>query len=113
MRLTKTGERRLRPYGPDLCSPVDVHSAPMTAIEKEQLEAKARSAALVRRSRLPVPLAHTARSSFGELPKPPPEFEWPQAEVRAYEEAETVALTFIAQVSLTELPNFEERPRLP
>ncbi len=85
----------------------------MTAIEKERLEAEARSAALVRRSDLPVPRAHTARSFFGGLPKLPPEFEWPRAEVTAYEEAESVALTFIAQVSLTELPNFEERPRLP
>ena len=85
----------------------------MTETEKEQLEATARNAALVRRSDLPVPLAHPARSFFGGLPNLPPEFEWPRAEVRAYKEAETVALTFVAQISLAELPSFEGRSPLP
>jgi hypothetical protein len=85
----------------------------MTAIEKEQLEAGARAAVLVRRSDLPVPLSHAARSFFGGLPKLPPEFDWPRAEVRAAVEMETVALTFIAQIDLTELPNSEIRSLLP
>ena len=75
----------------------------MTADKKEQLGAGARNAVLVRRSDLPVPLAHAAPSHFGGLPKLPPEFEWPRAEVRAEVKTETVALTFIAQIELSEL----------
>src|SRR5262249_38071922 len=85
----------------------------MTAAEEEELEAEARSAAIVRRTDLPVPLAHPARSFFGGLPKLHPVFDWPTAEVRANEEPETGALTFIAQIDLTELPQFEARSLLP
>jgi Domain of unknown function (DUF1963) len=70
-------------------------------------------AVLVRRSDLPVPLAHPARSFFGGLPKLPPEIDWPRAEVAAADEPETVALTFIAQIDLSELPDFEERSLFP
>jgi len=93
--------------------PPGAQSAAMTEIEKEELEAGARAAVLVRRSDLPVPLAHAARSFFGGLPKLPPEFDWPRAEVRACDEVESVALTFVAQIDLTELPNFDVRPLLP
>lgn len=85
----------------------------MTFPENKQLEADARMAVLVRRSDLPVPLQHPALSYFGGLPKLPPEFEWPQAEVTADEDEETVALTFVAQIDLTELPPFERRSLLP
>jgi hypothetical protein len=89
-----------------------VQKATMTAIEKGQLEAGARTAVLVRRSDLPVPFAHGARSFFGGLPKLPPKFDWPRSEVTA-EKKETVALTFIAQIDLAELPDSEARSLLP
>jgi Domain of unknown function (DUF1963) len=85
----------------------------MPATEKERLEAGARTAVLVRRSDLPVPFAHGARSFFGGLPKLPPEFDWPRSEVRAADEIETVALTFVAQIDLTELPDSDARSLLP
>jgi Domain of unknown function (DUF1963) len=69
-----------------------------------------RSAVLVRRSDLPVPLKHPARSYFGGLPKLPPGFDWPRAEGV---EEDPVALTFIAQIDLTEVPNVERRRLLP
>lgn len=59
-------------------------------------------AILVRRSDLPVPLDHPARSFFGGLPRLPPELQWPTAEVTANETPETVALTFVAQIDLAE-----------
>jgi uncharacterized protein YwqG len=71
------------------------------------------AAVLVRRSDLPVRLAHPARSFFGGLPKLPPEVEWPRAEVTAVDDPETVALTFIAQIDLSELPDFEEKSLFP
>jgi hypothetical protein len=43
----------------------------------EELEAE--TALLVRRSDLPVPRTHPARSFFGGLPKLPAEFDWPRA----------------------------------
>jgi uncharacterized protein YwqG len=71
------------------------------------------TAVLVRRSDLPVGPAHPARSFFGGLPKLPAEIDWPRAEVCAADEPETVALTFIAQIDLNELPDFEERSLFP
>ncbi|MCK1544947.1 DUF1963 domain-containing protein [Bradyrhizobium sp. 147] len=76
----------------------------MARSERDELEQAALPAVLVRRSDLPVPLAHPSRSFFGGLPKLPPQFEWPTAEVRANETLETVALTFVAQIDLAELP---------
>ncbi|MGY4629021.1 hypothetical protein ACVWY3_006777 [Bradyrhizobium sp. USDA 4486] len=58
---------------------------------------------LVRRSDLPVPLTHPARSFFGGLPKLPPQLEWPTAEVKANETLEKVALTSVAQIDLAEV----------
>jgi hypothetical protein len=81
--------------------------------EAEELEGSARTAVLVRRSDLPVPLEHPARSFFGGLPKMPPEFAWPKAEVQAGDGAETVALTFIAQIDLAELPASDVSGLLP
>ena len=72
--------------------------------ERDEIEETALPAVLVRRSDLPVPLAHPARSFFGGLPKLPPQLDWPTAEVRADEALETVALTFVAQIDLAELP---------
>ncbi|TFV74663.1 DUF1963 domain-containing protein [Bradyrhizobium frederickii] len=72
--------------------------------ERDELEETALPAMLVRRSDLPVPLAHPARSFFGGLPKLPPRFDWPIADVTAYKSLETVALTFVAQIDLAEVP---------
>jgi uncharacterized protein YwqG len=80
--------------------------------ETEELGADV-TAVLVRRSDLPAPLAHPARSFFGGLPKLPPEVDWPQADVTAADEPETVALTFIAQIDLSELPDFGEKSLFP
>src|SRR5262245_21084793 len=85
----------------------------MTQAEREQLEASARLAVLVRRSDLPVPLSHPARSFFGGLPKLPLEFDWPRAKVRAGEGMETAALTFIAQIDMSELPTAKAASPLP
>ncbi|MCG2638677.1 DUF1963 domain-containing protein [Bradyrhizobium sp. GCM10023182] len=76
----------------------------MARSERDELEEAALPAVLVRRNDLPVPLAHPARSFFGGLPKLPPQFEWPVAEVTANETPETVALTFVAQIDLAEVP---------
>lgn len=76
----------------------------MARSERDELEETALPAVLVRRSDLPVPLTHPARSFFGGLPKLPPQFEWPTAEVRANDTLETVGLTFVAQIDLAELP---------
>lgn len=72
--------------------------------EREALEETALPAVLVRRSDLPVPLAHPARSFFGGLPRLPLHFDWPTADVMACETLETVALTFVAQIDLAEVP---------
>lgn len=72
--------------------------------ERDELEETALPAVLIRRSDLPVPLAHPARSFFGGLPKLPPQFEWPTAEVTANVTPETVAITFVAQIDLAEVP---------
>ncbi|WP_298885937.1 DUF1963 domain-containing protein [uncultured Bradyrhizobium sp.] len=76
----------------------------MAPSERDELNKSALPAILVRRSDLPVPLAHPARSFFGGLPKLPPQLEWPVAEVRANETPEAVALTFVAQIDLAEVP---------
>ncbi|WP_458149076.1 DUF1963 domain-containing protein [Bradyrhizobium sp. UFLA05-109] len=76
----------------------------MARSERDALAESALPAALVTRSDLPVPLAHPARSFFGGLPKLPPAFEWPRADVRANEKLETVALSFVAQIDLADLP---------
>ncbi|MFT4118997.1 DUF1963 domain-containing protein [Bradyrhizobium sp.] len=77
---------------------------------RDEIEETARPAVLVRRSDLPVPLSHPARSFFGGLPKLPPQFEWPKAEVKAHEVLETVALTFVAQIDLAEVPDAKWSP---
>lgn len=76
----------------------------MARSERDEIEETALPAVLVRRSDLPVPLAHPARSFFGGLPKLPPQFEWPTGQVRANETLETVGLTFVAQIDLAEMP---------
>lgn len=76
----------------------------MARSERDELEESALPAVLVRRSDLPVPLAHPARSFFGGLPRLPPQFDWPVAEVTANVTPETVALTFVAQIDLAEVP---------
>jgi uncharacterized protein YwqG len=76
----------------------------MAVSERDEIEETALPAILVKRSDLPVPLTHRARSFFGGLPRLPPELEWPTAEVRANETLETVALTFVAQIDLVEVP---------
>jgi hypothetical protein len=81
--------------------------------ENAKLEAGARTAVLVRRSDLPVPLAHPARSFFGGLPKMPSDFVWPRAGVTWDNEVEQVALTFIAQIDLSELPTSDVSAVLP
>lgn len=75
----------------------------MARSERDEIEETALPAVLVRRSDLPVPLTDPVRSFFGGLPRLPPEFEWPRAEVRANETMETVALTFVAQIDLAEV----------
>jgi len=80
---------------------------------EKRFEAGARTALLIRRSDLPVPLEHPALSYLGGLPKLPPDFDWPRAKVTRAGKEETVALTFLAQVYLSELPRFEGRSALP
>ena len=82
----------------------------MARSERDELEESALPAVLVRRSDLPVPLTHPARSFFGGLPRLPPQLEWPTAEVRANVELETVALTFVAQIDLAEVPGSSWSP---
>lgn len=72
--------------------------------ERDDIEETALPAVLVRRTDLPVPLVHPARSFIGGLPKLPPHLDWPVAEVRADDALETVALTFVAQIDLGEVP---------
>jgi uncharacterized protein YwqG len=84
-----------------------------TTSKREELEAAAQTALLVRRTDLPVPRTHPARSFFGGLPKLPAEFDWPRAYVTSVDEPEPVALTFLAQIDLAELPDFDARPYLP
>ena len=76
----------------------------MALSERDELEETALPAVLVRRSDLPVPLTNPARSFFGGLPRLPPQLEWPTAEVSANKTSETVALTFVAQIDLAEVP---------
>ncbi|UPK27585.1 DUF1963 domain-containing protein [Bradyrhizobium sp. 195] len=78
--------------------------------ERDEIEETALPAVLVRRSDLPVPLTHPARSFFGGLPKLPPQFDWPTTEVRADVALETVALTFVAQIDLAEVPGASWSP---
>lgn len=85
----------------------------MSATAREKFEAAARPALLVRRSDLPVPPAHRARSFFGGLPKLPPELDWPRAEVKTHNSQETVALNFLAQIDLAELSRAEMNSPLP
>jgi hypothetical protein len=67
----------------------------------------------LRRADLPVALDHRALSFIGGLPKLPSHFDWPRAEVAADAEEETVAMTFLGQIDLSELPQFEGRTLLP
>ena len=85
----------------------------MAAATREELEAGARTALVVRRTDLPVPRSYPARSFFGGLPKLPAELDWPRAYVTSVDEPELVALTFLAQIDLAELPDFDARPYLP
>lgn len=78
--------------------------------EREELEETALPAVLVRRSDLPVPFVHPGSSFFGGLPRLPPQFEWPRADVRANVELETVALTFVAQIDLADVPGSKWSP---
>lgn len=82
----------------------------MALSERDEIEETALPAVLVRRSDLPVPLTHPARSFFGGLPRLPPQFEWPTAEVKANQTLETVALTFVAQIDLAEVPGAKWSP---
>jgi uncharacterized protein YwqG len=87
-------------------------AAPVPSKE-EQLQAEARTAVLLRRTDLPVSLGHPALSYLGGLPKLPTDFDWPRDDVAADDEEETVALTFLAQIDLSELPQFDGRMLLP
>lgn len=69
---------------------------------EEQILATSTPAILLRRSTLPVPLDHPARSYIGGLPRMPAELAWPEIERH-----ETFAMTFLAQIDLSELPLVE------
>lgn len=64
------------------------------------LEPRMRPAVILRRSGLPVPRSHPARSFFGGLPRLPPELSWPVLEVHEG----TANPMFIAQIDLAEVP---------
>jgi uncharacterized protein YwqG len=83
---------------------VEVAVISMARSERDEIEETALPAVLVRRSDLPVPLPHPARSFFGGLPRLPPQLDWPTAEVKACDTPETVALTFVAQIDLADVP---------
>jgi uncharacterized protein YwqG len=96
------------------CTSIAIEGAShMPGLELEELEATARAAVLVSRSDLPVPREHPGRSFFGGLPKLPRKFVWPRGKVRSADEIQTVALTFIAQIDLTELPPSDPSVLLP
>lgn len=64
------------------------------------LEPRMRPAVILRRSGLPVPRNHPARSFFGGLPRLPPELSWP---VFGVHEGAAHPM-FIAQIDLAEVP---------
>jgi uncharacterized protein YwqG len=78
---------------------------------REELEAQAQCAVLVRRSDFPSPLSHPARSYFGGLPRLPVELDWPTGDVPDENRINAVsALTFVAQIDLSEVPKIEFNP---
>jgi len=73
---------------------------PESASGPSFLEPRMRPAVSLRRSGLPVPRNHPARSFFGGLPRLPPELSWPVVDV--YQGKANPM--FIAQIDLAEVP---------
>lgn len=73
---------------------------PAPASGPKFLEAQMRPAVILRRSGLPVPRNHPARSFFGGLPRLPPELAWPVFDVHEG----TASPMFIAQIDLADVP---------
>ena len=70
-----------------------------------EILATAKPAILVQRADLAVTLDHPGRSYLGGMPRLPADMPWPEIEKH-----ERVALTFLAQIDLAELPVLESSP---
>jgi hypothetical protein len=75
----------------------------------QSAEEETRLAVLLVRGSLPIPEDTPAKSYLGGLPRMPAHFEWP---VESFFD-ELRSLTFVAQIDLSELPEFPERGLLP
>jgi hypothetical protein len=78
---------------------------PPTVPTQGEIRATARPAIFIKRAAFPVPLDRPGRSYFGGLPRLPPELAWPEKATD-----ERVALTFLAQIDLAELPEIDSSP---
>lgn len=83
--------------------------APPRPLARRPEPPEPRPAVLLIRAAHPVPHGHAARSFFGGRPHLPPHLPWPVVT----RDGRDVALTFIAQIDLTELPALAERELLP
>ena len=96
---------RLRRILGDKAEPVDPPPPPTPSTDVNP----ARHAVLLVRGALPIPDGDPTRSYIGGLPRLPAHFEWPTE--TPFDEPR--ALTFVAQIDLSELPSFPERELLP
>jgi len=82
---------------------------PLNAQRAERSDVPNRHAVLLVRAALPVPEETAAKSYLGGLPRMPSHFEWPVETL--FDEPR--ALTFVAQVALSDVPDFPQRDLLP
>jgi uncharacterized protein YwqG len=94
-------------------SVITLPDLPVAPSEEQQIAASARTALLIRRSDFPVRRDHCISSFIGGLPTLPPWLEWPRAEVDFDGVKSSVALTFLAQINLADLPQLVEEMPLP
>lgn len=93
----------LQPSGANAAQPANTGAAPPDSNRQnvlDELEKVGRRAVLLRRTGLPVPGSHDARSFIGGLPRLPPHLEWPGGGTTE----EPSAWTFAAQIDLAEVP---------
>src|SRR6185503_5904854 len=90
-------------------APTALCAQPADSRAAERSEVPERHAVLLVRAALPVPEETAVKSYLGGLPRMPSHFEWPiEAPF-----GEPRALTFVAQVALSEIPEFPQRSLLP
>ena len=90
-------------------APTALCAQPADSRAAERSEMPKRHAVLLVRAALPVPEETSVRSYLGGLPRMPSQFEWPVESPFG----EPRALTFVAQVALSEVPEFPQRSLLP